>query len=850
MTNEQVQSYLTVDGAVDKIRQAIAQSPEAADQNMTEIIDSIFEPRERVTNSKTGLIQSIDIQGIRSFGSNASINLSKGLSIIYASNGTGKTSFVDALELLAEGTTSRSHAHPNAAAEVKDSDHIPHKNNEGKDLSDVYPPKVTVTWQQSETRPLTKTSWMATYGQPAEKAPNIQLIARRKLRQLVTAKPTQRLELLGNSLGLTETNEFWTAVSQGLRSPWYKTSPSSNVELLAEKRFEESKEIQGRDQLKQWLVEWATTEKSTVPAVPEQWVKPPRVPESQEWLALAKTYSDLEQNKPAPLTQQIQQLVDFYESLLTVSTADEVCPACEVSTITTARLDEVRSILDQNGEHKQYELDIIEANKKASRLCQSLLTAGIEWPKQPFETTASDNTVALRAATAEWRSLHNKLTSIRQEISEESSTTEFKTVGDLLTQLAKTKRHIDAELATHQKLEQSDREIAQIQDRWLEIELVETNTDLLVDQITELRRQAKLNELSETAAGAVRHKIRDYSAAVVGGLASNINNWLEILAPEGTPQISLEVKGTSGQPRLNINIGSSKAKTVHALGHLSDAQLDMLGMATHFARIERDHPAALVVIDDPSDMLDTETRKRFVNFGIEKMLSNDGISRQVVILTHDDQLVRDLWDTFHDYSPAISQDSIQLQVIGDADYPSSAFVPRDLQGALERAQVLLDGEFDNHRDRIWFRAALSAQTRVCLEMYAKQIAILLGPLGLQRIDSPYQTSDLGDVSTRIIKTLNDLMESVCNSNRHIQSRKVANQIRNLLATSSYGFLNPGAHADVTLPEITATKRLLTTLETESTNISTKYNSYRDTWVVDSPYTKALNNLAHCQGQCD
>ena len=131
----------------------------------------------------------------------------------------------------------------------------------------------------------------------------------------------------------------------------------------------------------------------------------------------------------------------------------------------------------------------------------------------------------------------------------------------------------------------------------------------------------------------------------------------------GTPRISLSAKATSGRPSLDLLVAGlpGSASAPHATGYLSDAQLDMLGMSAHLARIERDHPGSTIVIDDPSDMLDSTSRRALASKGISRLLDGEGSSaHQVLVLTHDDQLVRDLWDGHRHRNPATVQDTMEI----------------------------------------------------------------------------------------------------------------------------------------------------------------------------------------------
>ncbi|WP_459893306.1 hypothetical protein, partial [Brevibacterium metallidurans] len=207
-------------------------------------------------------------------------------------------------------------------------------------------------------------------------------------------------------------------------------------------------------------------------------------------------------------------------------------------------------------------------------------------------------------------------------------------------------------------------------------------------------------------------------------LEQPINEWLAILGPTGTPQIRFSLTQTAYRPSLELRIADfpEAAKPPHVTGHFSDAQLDMLGMSAHLARIERDHPGATIVIDDPSDMLDSHSRKALAGDGIGRLLdTNSGPAHQVVVLTHDDQLVQDLWQAHRDRSPTMVQDTIETITSDDGADSYSMFTSRDAGSAVARAKEMIDLHWNLNQDRVWFRGAIASHTRQAAEMCAKDI---------------------------------------------------------------------------------------------------------------------------------
>jgi hypothetical protein len=834
---------------ISAIRHEIVNNIELARTNMQAIVESCFEPVEAREELRAGLVDEIKVQGIRSFGPPVSVRLSPSLSLIYASNGMGKTSLVDALELLTEGATSRGWAHPNAMSEVKDEDHIPHKNENGV-VSDEHSPRVSVKWKLVDSDLPLETAWSGDYGHAAEKAPDIQLLARRKLRQLVNSRPTQRIELLGASLGLTETNRFWAAVSEGLKEPWFAETSTTTVAPGADVLVNEAPDLTDALSLENWLREWAEKERDEIPSLPEQWTIPASQMSPDEWESLASDLEKHEQNSFPSVPEREHERISFYQSLLKIGHPDETCPACESAEITSERFDNINAIIDEYKTRITHMENRKRLEERAELLWQQLQRTPGDWEVQPFESGTDDNLAKLRSETKKWRLLKETLHSLRTVKPGHRTPEKIREVAECLTSLESVKNDIEVAIVQHQQTSYSDEEMTRWRQKELLVRKVESGTREVAENILDFRKWEELNELSQHASQQVRKRIKSHSEAVVADLSDSINDWLVALAPAGTPAIKLMVQGSSGGPKLAISLHKSK-KTLHALGHLSDAQLDMLGMAAHFARIERDHKDALVVIDDPSDMLDSQTRHQFVNTGLRKLLKKpDGTTRQVVILTHDDQLVRELWDAYRELEPSLTQDSIQMQNVEDNPSLTSVFVPRDLTGALRQVEALLKSDLQEHQNRLWFRAALAAQTRVSLEMYAKQIGTILGPVGLARIESLKENETLGKVANTVTSELQQLEASACQAPHHIGPKKDVAQILDLLSASGYRELNPGAHADIVLPEVSASRNLIDALSDEVKKLQSAVGQTRAEWVSTSRLAEALNQLASCTNPCE
>lgn len=110
-----------------------------------------------------------------------------------------------------------------------------------------------------------------------------------------------------------------------------------------------------------------------------------------------------------------------------------------------------------------------------------------------------------------------------------------------------------------------------------------------------------------------------------------IGDWFQILygAHENIVEFeAIDPRGTT--MRLFANI---LGQTRHASTHLSQSQLNCLGLAMHIvAATANDCPFDFVLFDDPIQSLDDELRENFLGSALSRLLENHG--KQIIVLTH------------------------------------------------------------------------------------------------------------------------------------------------------------------------------------------------------------------------
>lgn len=764
------------------------------------------------------VVHSVAVRGIRSFGPEQTLRLSEGLTIVYAGNGKGKTSLTDAFELVTDGETTRKEGLPLATSEVRDKDHITHRTLHGTP-DPAHTPRVTVRYRRGEE--LHTCEW-SSFDTPAPRHPDLQVLPRRLLRALVNAKRTERIEPLGAALGLPETSESWTAIAKGLGEKAREAGEGREpyLQLLAEELPLDGDEDARIDALTRWAGEQKTQPESL-----------PASPSADPWRQLAdglEAATDPE-SEDAPLSARLTSLLTAFVEVAEPGTD---CPACAQAQVPQSRLDEVEALLAASEAAKKHAAERAALARRRDALAAEV-AGWLDVTDAPARLAGSEST-GWQTALTELR----KVFAIRERLGEAPWARE---VAGALENLDAARARIAHESAN-----------VSSPDRRRAVDAITADADGTRKALDELQfSRAVLSPLLKRAQTMTKALLVTRVQEEFAALEGPINDWLRILGPEGTPRISLAAKASAGRPSLELLVAGlpDGAKAPHATGYFSDAQLDMLGMSAHLARIERDHPGSTIVIDDPSDMLDSTSRKALASTGIARLLDRDGPSaHQVLVLTHDDQLVRDLWDGHRHRSPATVQDTMEIHRDVNGTDIYSALTSRDTSHAVARAVELKRDHWADDRDRLWFRAAFAAHTRQAVEMCAKDVDMLLGPAGInlhpeQR--APDETRELGSVSPSVLATLRETTEQWCESGRHNQARLRLGELSDLISKSSTQFLNPGAHADVILPESTSTANILAKLKALARLLAVPDDQPRSSWTTQSPLAEMLRLSRDC-----
>ncbi len=802
------------------------------DKDVADIVgEHLPAPTRRTRYPFSGTVDTISVQGVRSFGAEQTLELSRRLTVVYAENGTGKTSLVDAVELLTTGRTTRRVAFPEITTEVSDEDHIPHAAPGG---GPVFPARVTATWRPSPDADPVVTTWHAEWETPAPEAPPLHALARRRLREIINSKAADRGERLGYAVGLGYYIKTYTAVREALTTETKRASPTVPDDISAavsEWRFPTAATItlaeltdriraQARADISALCGETPDQEDRSdeVAALDEPITAPPR-PQSarlrelaDEWESLRTRLSNAESDRD---DVELRLLSTFRE----VAAEGDRCVACDHGVVTAERLGVIDGILHGAAERKQLVDENDSLHRRAIRSLDEV-DRHVEWrftePAPSSDPGPGTEATVFRERCAEVAALSRRwcdtVARLRTERPADPGPGSLRMIADRLDELASLHPSVDRAIgeAEHARREAlSAVRSADVGEPRRRL----AHAERIAHAVLTRRDHDRYTERCKKAGERVKSKLDALIAARFGEFRDDIDGWLKRLAPAGVPEIRIKAKPTAGRTALDLLVGD----TVKAVGRLSDSQLDMLGLAAHLATLEREAPGAPLMIDDPTDMLDQSTRDRFVTEGIDSLLDGaDQQRRQIVVLTHDHELVKTLWKRYGNQVPATVQYHIELD--RDTTPPRSMIKPRTAVQHVHRVKELLHS-YGNERHRLWLRSAAGNQARQALEMIVNGILETLGPRGHRHFENEpreevEQRKGINSLFDLVEVELNEYDKTLrdCDDRTHREAKKRIPILRDALAERNDYLINEASHADFVYPDVKRITDFTNTLE--------------------------------------
>jgi PAS domain-containing protein len=207
-------------------------------------------------------------------------------------------------------------------------------------------------------------------------------------------------------------------------------------------------------------------------------------------------------------------------------------------------------------------------------------------------------------------------------------------------------------------------------------------TTLLLEATARAAMVSALRQANEDI-GVASRKLLDIRFDEV---SSEISAWWTRMRPEELSSFAGLHRAGSGKRFLDLKAAlqttavDPEKKLRDAVAVFSDSQLNCLGLSAFLARITREN-SPFVILDDPIQASDEEHRWTFVSRVPEAIV---GAGRQLLILTHDQRLARDLQDRYEHLNPAY----FQLVLDAPADGGRVRLIRDSLEVQLNRADTL------------------------------------------------------------------------------------------------------------------------------------------------------------------
>ncbi|OFO34524.1 hypothetical protein HMPREF3048_08580 [Corynebacterium sp. HMSC075D04] len=764
-------------------------------------------PRE--SNSPCVRAKKLRLKAIRRYKDPAVLDLSNDFTLIYAENGVGKSTLAEALELIQSGETSRPEF-TGLKNETKLQDSLPSWGMKESDL------EVTLEFQDGHQ------DTFKFDGVSDNPRSTFKTVSRSNVRQRVTSGTNDRYTTLLQIANIEEAIPVFERLTdlQNLakkhldslkidRNNFGKALESAGISKEISK-LDPSFMTSGNDDLEQEL-DRAYKRKS-------------QLSEAQRSLQSAKGKCD-----PLLLPPPLEYVEEPKESgkglsltilreLKSILSPDEKCPVCKTGLVTSDRLSEISQTLDD-------EASLLEARARY----ESFLT----------KLDERSNAVAeFKTSMANLDHVRKKALSLLNQETNLHTTAEGQT-GHPTTEVANlaTLSTMELCLDTEQRLENAIGEISK------EIEDLQSQ-DILKKRIAweqlgndEASRRSRLStyQLYPTLLSdfeSTKETLSDLKDRVllqkIQPIQESIEKWWSLMAPGHTNfDLKVNVKTGLAKPKVEFlcvlaaEDGTQKRTEKHALGHMSDSQLDLLSLAIEFAG----HSAndGLLWLDDPTDMLDDQTRKSFCIKALPALI-DQGV--QVALATHSRAIVHHCWEAAYlaeggGFGDSFRQVNIEVLTPEAGTYPTARFAPSDIVSA-RRNVAAIKREIQDGRKQ-WSLASRSMYTNQ-LRRYAEFALSSSIDLLLQITNgAPYQsglslgdnTSTLDTYRTQLIQIQDFLRRIIMPHASTGLQQNMQHSFDRLVSTSlqiSNSILNEGSHASTSVPTFTELEEIHSTID--------------------------------------
>ena len=578
-------------------------------------------------------LESIRVAGFRGIGPQSLLPLKSGpgLTLIVGRNGSGKSSFAEAVEVSLTGTNSRwrdktkvwseswrnlhHSANPEIGLEFQVEKAGPVEIRTSWENNDVDSAETTVTFNANERLSWEELGWDV----PLDLSPPF--LSYNELGKLLDQKPSEMFDAINGMLGLEHFTEMTERVGQ-----WRLDAQSigKNLKVVSADLIEEL-EVVG-DVRATTAIEIIKSRKPDLQAAAEL-----AVGDGGENLdpygGLARiagpnleactTASEALQDAMAKVAEvgqsdaaRDEHLAALLEQALQYRSEEPSidCPLCKVGQLDTEWADaassQVQDLRQRSTAYTNSAKALETARRAAIRQIVPVPTALISAPEVE----------GLEAAIQQW----TEWAATPSELDNQDLIARLEGANEVTACVQKV---VDA---AKQELEQQAdewRPHALALSNWVELANEAIDTEPLIDELKAAEEFLKAS--GETLRNERYEPIRQEATNLWGTLRQSSNVQLE--------DITLERSGNQRKVQLKVTVDGTETS---ALGVMSQGELHSLALALFLPRATSDaSPFRFVVIDDPVQAMDPSKVE-----GLARVLSQVAAHRQVVVFTHDERL--------------------------------------------------------------------------------------------------------------------------------------------------------------------------------------------------------------------
>lgn len=749
--------------------------------------------------------RELRLKGIRRYQHLATLDLSNDFTLIYAENGVGKSTLAETLELIQRGETSRPEF-TGLKNETKLQNSLPSWGLKETDL------EATLEYQDGHQ------DTFKFGAAPASPRGAFKTVSRSNVRQRITSGANDRYTTLLQIANIEEAIPVFDRLTV--------------LEDGAKKYLDNLRK--GRDDFEQSLTsagiskEITDLDPSFMTAGSDELEKELDDARSRK-RQLSEAQHSLQDAigdcNPATLTPPLEHLerpipsdrglsITAFRELEQMLSPDQECPVCKIGTVTAERLTEINQML---------------ANEA------SLLEARDAYDHYLAQLEQRKNVVTkFKANLRRLNTTHENALSLLDHDTAPKAESDRSTPGDdtftLLSTLALTS---DTEIRITNAIGVVSNKIETLENqdtlkKRIAWEALGTDEAARQDQLQNYQLYQQLVTTFESTKKSLTELKNEVLLQKIQPIQKSIEKWWSIMAPSHTDfDLKVNVKTGLAKPKVEFlctfgaEAETQKRVEKHALGHMSDSQLDLLSLAIEFAGHTSE--AGLLWLDDPTDMLDDQTRKSFCTMALPELV-DQGI--QVALATHSRAIVHHCWEAAYSsegsaFGDSFRQVNIEVLTTEAGAYPTARFAPSDIVSARRNVAVIKKEIQENKKQ--WSLASRSMYANQ-LRRYAEFVLSSAVDLLLQIANgAPYRSglslsdnsSTLDNYRSQLIQ-IQEFLRSIVTARASTGLRKNMEHAFDRLVSNaieiSNSILNEGSHASTSVPTFAELEQIHSTID--------------------------------------